>query len=290
MLINEAMEAEMIQVGVGLRSAHYEAAMTPASIDFVEVHAENFFADGGVTQDILEAMSDRYKISLHGTSLGLGSIHPPPLSHLQKMKRLVDNCSPFLISDHACFSWSSEHGSPVHAGDLLPINFDTETLRAMADNVQRVQDMLGQQILIENISSYLPQENAEMPETEFFNLLCHSTGCGILLDVHNIQVNAVNRKAKEPLGEVLQYISELDVGNVREIHLAGIDDTTQDVWVDDHSGPISADTWIAYAAAIKRFGSVPTLIEWDNKLPDWAGLVTEAMVAASYARKVLDNG
>lgn len=290
MFINEAMEAEMIQIGVGLRSAHYEAAMTPAPIDFVEVHAENFFAEGGVTQDILEAVSDRYKVSLHGTSLGLGSIHPPPLSHLQKMKRLVDSCSPFLISDHACFSWSSEHDSPVHAGDLLPINFDTETLRAMADNVQRVQDMLGQQILIENISSYLPQENTEIPETEFFNLLCHSTGCGILLDVHNIQVNAVNRKAKEPLGEVLQYISELDVGNVREIHLAGIDDTTQDVWIDDHSGPVSADTWIAYAAAIRRFGNVPTLIEWDNKLPEWPGLVTEAMVAASYARKVLENG
>lgn len=279
----------MIQVGVGLRSAHYEAAMTPASIDFVEVHAENFFADGGVTQDILKAVGERYKISLHGTSLGLGSIQPPPISHLHKMKRLVDSCSPFLISDHACFSWSSEHDAPVHAGDLLPINFDTQTLRAMADNVQRVQDFFGQQILIENISSYLQEENAEMPETEFFNLLCHSTGCGILLDVHNVNVNAVNHKAKEPLDNVLQFISALEVENVKEIHLAGIDDTTQTVWVDDHSGPVSADTWIAYAAAIKRFGTVPTLIEWDNKLPDWPGLVSEAMVAASYARKVLEN-
>lgn len=289
MLVNEAMEAEMIQVGVGLRSAHYKAAMTPASIDFVEVHAENFFADGGVTHDILKAVGERYKISLHGTSLGLGSIHPPPLSHLQKFKRLVDNCSPFLISDHACFSWSSEYGSPLHAGDLLPINFNEQTLGAMTNNVNRVQDLLGQQILIENISSYLPLQDTTIPETEFFNMLCHATGCGMLLDVHNIQVNAVNRQSKQPLDDVLRFISELEIGNVRELHLAGIHDTTQDIWIDDHSGPISADTWVAYTAAINRFGSTPTLIEWDTKLPEWPNLVAEATMAASFATKVLES-
>jgi len=279
----------MIQVGVGLRSAHYEAAMTPASIDFVEVHAENFFADGGATQEILKAVSEHYKISLHATSLGLGSLQPPPLSHLRKMKRLVDNCSPFLISDHACFSWSYESGSPVHAGDLLPINFDAETLEAIINNVQRVQDLFGQQILVENISSYLPAQDTKIPETEFFNLLCQATGCGMLLDVHNIQVNAVNRHAKDPLKDVLAFISELETGNVKELHLAGIYDTAQELWIDDHSGPISTDTWVAYTEAVKRFGSTPTLVEWDTQLPEWPSLVAEAIIAASYANKVLEN-
>lgn len=279
----------MIQVGVGLRSTHYEAAMTPASIDFVEVHAENFFPDGGVTQDILKAISEQYKISLHGTSLGLGSFQPPPLSHLHKMKRLVDNFSPFLISDHACFSWSAESGYPNHAGDLLPISFNDLTLQAMTNNVGRVQDLFGQQILIENISSYLPLQDSKIPETEFFNLLCHATGCGMLLDVHNIHVNAVNRHSEQPLNDVLQFISEIEIGNVQELHLAGIDDTTQEIWIDDHSGPVSTDTWVAYASAIKRFGSTPTLIEWDTKLPEWPNLVAEAMTAVSYAQKVLES-
>lgn len=279
----------MIQVGVGLRSAHYEAALTPASIDFVEVHAENFFARGGAAHDVLKEVSEHYKISLHGTSLGLGSFQPPPLSHLQKMKRLVDNYSPFLISDHACFSWSTEHGSPVHAGDLLPIIFNKETLEVMINNVNRVQDLFGQQILLENISSYLPIQDKIIPETAFFNLLCQATGCGMLLDVHNVQVNAVNRQVKDPLNEVLTFISELEIGHVQQLHLAGIHDTTQDIWIDDHSGPVSSDTWVAYAAAIKRFGSTPTLIEWDSKLPEWSRLVDEAIIAASYATKVLEH-
>ena len=285
----EAMEAKMIEVGVGLRSEHYQAAMTPASIDFVEVHAENFFAKGGAAQDILKDVSEHYKISLHGTSLGLGSFHPPPLSHLQKMKRLVDDYSPYLISDHACFSWSKEHNSPVHAGDLLPILFNTETLEVMIKNINRVQDLFGQQILLENISSYIPMHDDTIPETEFFNLLCQSTGCGMLLDVHNVQVNAVNRHSKDPLNDVLTFVSEIETAHVKQLHLAGIADTSQDMWIDDHSGPVSSDTWVAYAAAIKRFGSTPTLIEWDSKLPQWSRLVDEAISAASYATKVLEN-
>ncbi|MBG57280.1 MAG: DUF692 domain-containing protein [Porticoccus sp.] len=289
MFINEAMGAEMIQVGVGLRSAHYEAAMTPAPIDFVEVHAENFFAEGGVTHDLLMSLSEHYKISLHGTSLGLGSLQPPPPSHLKKMKRLIDRCSPFLTSDHACFSWSVDGKSTVHAGDLLPIRFDKETLQAMTNNIQRVQDLFGRQILIENISSYLAFDGSVIPETEFFNRLCDATGCGLLLDIHNLYVNAHNIGTEQPLNVVLETLTALDTHIVKEIHLAGIHDMTQETWIDDHSGPVSSATWIAYAEAIRRFGAVPTLVEWDTRLPAWPTLIGEASTAASFATKVLDN-
>jgi uncharacterized protein (UPF0276 family) len=283
------MEAEMIQVGVGLRSAHYEAAMTPASIDFVEVHAENFFAEGGVTHDLLMSVTEHYKISLHGTSLGLGSLQPPPLSHLKKMKHLIERCSPFLISDHACFSWSDDGNSTVHAGDLLPIRFDKETLQAMTNNIQRVQDLFGRQILIENISSYVAFEGSVIPETEFFNRLCDVTGCGLLLDLHNLYINAHNAGAKQPLDDVLATLTALDSDIVKEIHLAGIHDMSQETWIDDHSGPVSSDTWITYAEAIRRFGAVPTLIEWDTRLPAWSTLIAEANTAASFATRVLEN-
>lgn len=280
----------MMQVGVGLRSKHYEAALQSASVDFVEVHTENFFADGGVSHAILEMVAEQYKLSFHGTSLGLGSFTPPPLSHIQKMRRLIERYSPILVSDHACFSWSNEGGHTVHAGDLLPIRFDKETLKVMCRNIRRVQDIFGRQILVENISSYLPLSGSSIPEAEFFNLLCQSTGCAILLDVHNIQVNAVNQQSRSPLDETLHFISELDSGFVGEIHLAGIAEPSVEMWIDDHSGPVSDDCWSAYSAAIQRFGKVPTLIEWDTKLPEWSQLITEAMLAKEYANKVSAHG
>lgn len=280
----------MMQVGVGLRSKHYEAALQSASVDFVEVHTENFFADGGVSHAILEMVAEQYKFSFHGTSLGLGSFTPPPLSHIQKMRRLIERYSPILVSDHACFSWSNEGGHTVHAGDLLPIRFDKETFKVMCRNIRRVQDIFGRQILVENISSYLPLSGSSIPEAEFFNLLCQSTGCAILLDVHNIQVNAVNQQSRSPLDETLHFISELDSGFVGEIHLAGIAEPSVEMWIDDHSGPVSEDCWSAYSAAIQRFGKVPTLIEWDTKLPEWSELITEAMLAKEYANKVSAHG
>lgn len=280
----------MMQVGVGLRSKHYEAALQSASVDFVEVHTENFFADGGVSHAILEMVAEQYKLSFHGTSLGLGSFTPPPLSHIQKMRRLIERYSPILVSDHACFSWSNEGGHTVHAGDLLPIRFDKETLKVMCRNIRRVQDVFGRQILVENISSYLPLSGSSIPEAEFFNLLCQSTGCAILLDVHNIQVNAVNQQSSSPLDETLHFISELDSGFVGEIHLAGIAEPSAEMWIDDHSGPVSDECWSAYSAAIQRFGKVPTLIEWDTKLPEWSELITEALLAKEYANKVSAHG
>lgn len=278
----------MIQIGVGLRSEHYEAAMNQASIDFVEVHAENFFADGGASIALLHAVSQQYAISIHATSLGLGSAQPAPQEHLLKLKRLVDTFSPILVSDHACFSWVNHNTSVQHAGDLLPIPFSKLMLKVMADNIKRVQDVLGRQILLENISSYLNFTDSDMPEHEFFNQLCFQSGCGLLLDLHNLYVNAVNQKLDRPLDEVLNYIEHTERNFVKEIHLAGIKNPQQHLWVDDHSGPVSDDAWLAYQMAIQRFGHVPTLIEWDTQLPSWSTLIAESELARSYATKAYE--
>lgn len=276
----------MIQIGVGLRTEHYEAAMNPASIDFIEVHAENFFTDGGASLALLHQVSQHYAISIHATSLGLGSVQPAPKAHLSKLKQLVDTFSPLLVSDHACFSWVDGGQSVRHAGDLLPIPFNKAMLGVMIDNIKRVQDVLGRQILVENITSYLNFADDEMPEYAFFNQLCFHSGCGLLLDLHNLYVNAVNKKHPQPLNAVQQHIKLIDQQYVKEIHLAGIQNTEQQPWVDDHSGPVSQDTWQSYQTAIRRFGNVPTLIEWDSRLPPWSTLLAEANRAKAYAKKV----
>lgn len=275
----------MIQVGVGLRSEHYEAAMNPASIDFVEVHAENFFAEGGANIELLQEVSKHYAISLHATSLGLGSAHAIPNAHLQKLKRLVDRFEPILISDHACFTWAQNGSGNQHAGDLLPIPFSNAMLQVMADNIKRVQDVLGQQILVENISSYLDVSFNDMPEYEFFNRLCNETGCALLLDLHNLYVNAVNQQLTFPLDEVIQHIDRIERHHVKEIHLAGVKNPQQQFWIDDHSGPVSDETWVSYQSALKRFGDVATLIEWDSELPTWHRLIAESEHARSFAKQ-----
>ncbi len=283
------MGAMMIQIGVGLRSEHYEAAMNPASIDFVEVHAENFFADDGASIDLLQEVTQRYALSLHATSLGLGSVYPMPEQHLQKLKRLVDRFSPMLVSDHACFAWVKNSDALQHAGDLLPIPFSKAMLNVMRDNIMRVQDVLGQQILIENISSYLDTSLSDMPEYVFFNQLCDVTGCGLLLDLHNLYVNAFNQKVATPLDAVVKHIEHLEKNHVKEIHLAGISNPHQQCWVDDHSGPVSHETWEAYRAALKRFDDVATLIEWDTQLPTWDQLIAESEIARTLAHEVEDD-
>lgn len=274
----------MIQVGVGLRSEHYEAAMDHhASIDFVEVHAENFFSRGGASIEVLQDITRQYPLSLHATSLGLGSIEKIPTQQIESLKKLVDRFSPILISDHACFSWIKNGTNMQHAGDLLPIPFSKPMLDVMSDNIKQVQDRLGRQILVENISSYLDITFSDMPEYEFFNQLCERSGCGLLLDLHNLYVNAINRKVTFPIDEVIKHIERTERDYVKEIHLAGIHNPQRDIWIDDHSGPVSDETWLTYQTALQRFGDVDTLIEWDTGLPSWNELVTQAQLARSYA-------
>lgn len=274
-------------VGVGLRSAHYRDALVEASsLDFLEVHTENFFAKGGVVPSYLSEVSARYPMSFHGTALGLGSASGISASYLDRMEQLVKSRKPLLVSDHACFCWGAVNGEPTHAGDLLPVPMTKHSLTTMARNVDEVQNRIGRQILVENIVSYVSPKEDFLKENQFLLELTELTACGVLIDLNNLLVNAMNYDAKDPLGEAKRWLLSIPSRVVGEIHLAGFaPQPNNQLIVDDHSRPVSAMCWELYDFAIALFGPVPTLIEWDNDLPSWQTLVNEAYKA----RAVMDN-
>ncbi len=265
-------------VGVGLRHSHYRDALSETSgVDFVELHSENFFADGGPTKVLLQQIGERYPISLHGTALGLGSEIGIDADYLTKLTRLVQQVKPFVVSDHASFAWLRHSGSRVHAGDLLPMPFTQTAIKVLADNIDRVQQQLGQRLLIENLVSYLVIDQHTMSEMEFLYEVTEHSGCGVLLDLNNLLVNARNSRAEKPLEVAVQQIRQLPNHTVEEFHLAGFTPVENDqLIVDDHSQPVAEECWLLYEQAIRHFGPQTTLIEWDNNLPSWQRLIEEA--------------
>lgn len=278
-----------ISIGVGLRHAHYSEALThPKPIDFIEVHAENFFADGGAACAVLDEVKELYSVSLHATTLGLGSGRKIPEQPLAKLQRLIERINPVLVSDHACFTWSSLHDKPVHAGDLLPVAFNDTNLDIMIENVAQVQDRLSRQILVENLSAYVTPPGATMPEAEFLAELHRRAGCRLLLDLNNLVVNAFNTRAEDPLACVASFIAQIPAQSVGEIHLAGCaTPLAGEPMIDDHSQPVPQIVWDAYRLALRRFGAIPTLIEWDTALPTWDFLTHEAEKARGIATQEL---
>lgn len=278
-------EAITKPVGVGLRHQHYRDALCETSaVDFVELHSENFFAQGGITRSMLEAIAELYPISLHGTAMGLGSAIGIDQGYLEKLKHLVHDVKPFLISDHASFAWSRLNNRMIHAGDLLPLPFTDDALKYLINNVKHVQDEIGQRILVENLASYVQFDQNSMTETEFLSELVSQTDCGLLLDLNNLLVNAHNFPSQDgdvtPLAAAQQWLQEIPETSVGEIHLAGYRlPANGNVIVDDHSQPINEECWSLYRYALQRFGPQTTLIEWDNNLPDWQVLTAEAQKA-----------
>jgi uncharacterized protein (UPF0276 family) len=282
-------------IGVGLRYEHYDEALTtPANIDFVEVHAENFFADGGASYQVFNDISHQYPLSLHATSLGLGSTVQSPYKQIEQLNKLIKRCDPVLVSDHACFSWAEINNQHVHGGDLLPVPFNEESLNVMASNVLRVQHLLGRTILVENLSAYIELPGSTYTESEFLVKLCELTQCKLLIDLNNLAVNATNNAVLSGTGETLdvveyakQWLINIPTGIVGEFHLAGCTPVpTGSLMVDDHSQQVSDDTWSIYHYALTRFGAIPTLIEWDEKLPSWQELLAEADKARDIAKLV----
>jgi len=265
-------------VGVGLRHQHYrEALLGTSAVDFVEVHAENFFADGGMARQLISDVAELYPISLHSTSMGLGSAAGVNHSYLQRLERLVQELKPILVSDHACFTWAEVGGRSAHAGDLLPIEFTQQSLKVMQENVDRVQQLLGRQILVENLSAYIEFEHSQMQETEFLTELVHNTGCGLLVDLNNLLVNGHNFGDGDALHRAKQWLSEIPAVAVGEIHLAGYQPVADgELIIDDHSRPVSDECWQLFRFAVAQFGAVTTLIEWDNELPTWRTLIGQA--------------
>jgi uncharacterized protein (UPF0276 family) len=272
------------RAGIGMRHPHYaEFDSRRPDVGFVEVHSENFFNRFDAASAVLQRVREAYPVSLHGVGLSLGAAAGVDREHLESLAELVERIEPCRVSDHASFARGSlSDARAVHANDLLPLAFTDAQLAILADNVQRVQDRLRRPLLVENLSSYVGWREADWSEPAFFAELGRRSGCGLLLDVNNLMVNAKNAKAADPLRSVCDWIDELATlaapGLVGEIHLAGHSEQG-DLVVDDHADVVSPPVWMAYAHALHRFGGVPTLIEWDTDLPALDVLLGEAAQA-----------
>ena len=257
--------------GIGLRSAHHEALLRERPrVGWIEVHTENYFHDGGPQVRDLERAREIYPLSLHGVGMGLGSADPLDRSHIAKLRRAIERFAPSLVSEHAC--WASHDGE--HFNDLLPLPYTEESAAHLADRVAQAQDLLGRQILIENLSCYLSYKCSRLTEWEFLAAVVERSGCGLLLDVNNAYVNSVNVGL-----DAVAFINGLPVGAVGEIHLAGHARQVVDgreILLDDHGSKVPEPVWKLYELALRRFGRVPTLIEWDTNLPELSVLVGEA--------------
>ena len=268
-----------LSVGIGLRQPHYREVFerTPA-LGFLEVHSENFFLDGGASMHALERARAAYPISLHGVGLSLGSADALADAHLAKLKRLVDRVEPALVSEH--LSWGSL--GTRHFNDLLPMPHTREVLGLLTERVDRVQSTLKRSILIENVSAYFEFNDSDMTETALLDELARRTGCGVLLDINNLYVNAVNF-GFDPVAR----LTEISPGAIGEMHLAG--HTLADgCLIDTHGARVCSEVWALFEEACRRFGPKPTLIEWDTDLPALEVLLGEAASAASIARRTVE--
>ena len=273
----------VLHAGIGLRHPHHAQALRERpALAFVEVHSENFFGDGGAALAVLEAARERWPISLHGVGLSLGSAAGVDEVHLDQLARLVQRFDPVRVSDHASFARAARHAghAPVHANDLLPLAFTEASLDILVRNVQRVQERLRRPLLVENLSAYLHWADDTLPEPEFFNRLARRSGCGLLLDVNNLVVNALNDGA-DAVAAACRWIDAIDADAVGEIHLAGHADgrATGGMVIDDHGCRVQSATWQVFRHAVRRLGARPTLIEWDTDLPPLPVLLGEAALA-----------
>lgn len=267
------MKLDSRSAGIGLRAPHYGELMARLpQLGFLEVHSENFFHAGGAALRVLDAARAEYPLSLHGVGLSLASADALADAHLEKLAALVARCEPALVSEHLC--WGALDG--MHFNDLLPFPYTREALQLVAARVDRVQNRLGRRILLENLSAYVQFRDAEMSEFEFLAELVARTGCGLLLDVNNLYVNAVN------LGfDAAAALDVLPAGAIGEIHLAG-HTATDDGLIDTHSARVCEAVWSLYARTLARTGPRPTLIEWDADIPVLDVLLDEAGRASAH--------
>ena len=275
--------------GVGWRHAHERALLEglPA-LPFIEVHSENFFADGGAARALLTQARQSYAVSLHGVGLALGSAVGVESWHVDRLAALVQQIEPVRVSDHASFARAPRQpgASPVHGSDLLPIAFTPASLDLMVANVQRVQDRLQRPIGVENLSAYVAWADDVLAPAEFLNALAERSGCWLLLDVNNLVVNALNDADADPVPSACAFVDALASRHIGEIHLAG-HDAHGPLVIDDHGSRVADTVWQVYSHTIRRHGARPTLVEWDTALPSFEVLLEEAAQADRTARAAL---
>jgi len=271
-------------VGIGFKPVHFDAIVeTWPDVGFLEVHPENYMVGGGPALRQIEALGERYPLSLHAVGLSLGSPGPVDPSHLDRLRRLVDRFRPALVSDH--LSWCRE--GEVYLPDLLPVPYTEEALSVVSDNVSRVQDALGRTLLIENPSLYLRPKANDMDEIDFLQALCEKSGCGILFDVNNLYVSAAN------LGfDADAYLQAVPKDAVGEIHLAGHKTEagrSGPILIDDHGSTVADPVWSLFSRVVECLGPKPTLIEWDTDVPPLETLVTEAAKARAVMAPLMQS-
>lgn len=264
--------------GLGLRKEHFDLILSERpAVPWFEVISENFMIDGGRPRRVLEQIRRNYPVVMHGVSLSIGSAEPLNHRYLKRLRDLERWLEPALVSDHLC--WGSIGGHNSH--DLLPLPRTREALERVVRKVGQLQDALGRRVLLENISSYLEFQSSTFSEVDFLVEVAQRADCWLLLDVNNLYVNGRNHGL-----DPLSYLERLPVERIAQIHLAGHSDHG-DVVIDTHDGAVRAEVWELYRQAIARFGSVPTLIEWDAQIPDFPVLLAEAERADREAASVL---
>jgi uncharacterized protein (UPF0276 family) len=262
--------------GVGFKPQHYNDILTdPGPVEWLEIHAENYMGDGGRPLAMLRHLSERFPISVHGVALSIGGEDALDTDHLARLKHLCDWLNPASFSEH--LAWST-HGSEF-LNDLLPLPYTAKTLTRVCDHIDQAQSALGRHLLLENPSSYLRFAASTYEEPEFLDEISRRTGCGLLLDVNNVFVSATN------LGyDPCAYIDAYPTGKVEEIHLGGFDEDQDDVGapllIDSHGREVAQPVWVLLEHTLTQTGPQPLLIEWDNDVPDWATLRSEATRAA----------
>ncbi|ATE65555.1 DUF692 domain-containing protein [Rhizorhabdus dicambivorans] len=263
--------------GLGLRKPHYADFLdgdAPVAVDFVEVISENFMVPGGRPRHTLRQVRERHPVALHGVSMSVGSADGVDRDYLARLRALVDEIEPMVVSDHLC--WTRIEGFNSH--DLLPLPYTEEALDMVCANIAIAQDVLGRAMLIENPSSYVAFDDCPMTEWEFLDAMCARTGCGLLLDVNNIYVSGSNHGF-----DPRDYLAGVPADRVGQIHLAGHSQGRK-LLIDTHDKPVPPPVWALYEEAIGRVGPVPTMIERDDDIPPLAELLDELQIARDIAK------
>ena len=268
--------------GVGYKPQHFAAIMAdPGPIGWLEIHAENYMGGGGRPLEQLRHLAAQFPISVHGVGLSIGGADALDRDHLARLRHLCDWLNPASFSEH--LAWSTHDGT--YLNDLLPLPYTDATLARVCDHVDQVQAALGRRMLLENPSSYLAFAETTMSEVDFLTEIAGRTGCGLLLDVNNVYISAINQRV-DPMATINAFPLDL----VGEVHLGGHDqDRAEDgaiLLIDSHARPVVDPVWALYAAVIAKGGARPTLIEWDNDVPEWPVLAAEAALAARVLERV----